>query len=309
MSSTWSDTDATFPWFEPVTCQAPGIDALTLIESPRAVAQPASAEPVPEQQEPTALASVESPATEPLPPDSTDDANDPPTAESPIVSPENSAGLSRPAAFRAAWEVDSLGLPPVCRDIVDKVSADLYSICQHLTPDPDANRNLLSIDSCARGEGRTTVALALAYGFAQIGKRILLVDADFGHPNLATQLGLAVSQGWEHSVRDELPVHECCIQSIGDGFSVLPLGHAGLEVHDLPTLQRIQEILLELSEHFDAVVLDHGPGEHAWMSIPPQKLRGHVVVRSLRQTSSEPFQELLDRNPAAHSRKRSHQCR
>ena len=199
------------------------------------------------------------------------------------------------ASFRAVWEVDCLGLPPVCRKIVETVGTDLQRVCQQLSPTPGTRRNLVSIDSCSRGEGRTTVALALAHGLAQAGQKIALVDADFGHPRLASELGLAIRQGWEHSVLHGLPIQECCIYSIGDGFTVLPLGSAGLEVNDLMTLQRIQGILQELSEHFDRVLLDQGPGGQIWVALPPQRLLAHVLVRSLRQTSAGELQRMLDR--------------
>jgi Mrp family chromosome partitioning ATPase len=205
------------------------------------------------------------------------------------------AGAERQDRFRPAWEVDSLGLPPVCRQVVERVSAELSSVCQFLRPANGAARNLVSIDSCTRGEGRTTIAIALAHALAQQGQRILLVDADFGHPNLATQLGLAVSQGWENSVTGDLPVQDCCIYSIGDGFAVLPLGCAGLEVQDLETLQRIQELLLDVSAHFDRVVLDQGPGGHSWVGLPPQRLLAHVVVRSLRTTANKQLQRFVHR--------------
>ena len=199
------------------------------------------------------------------------------------------------ATFRPVWEVDCLGLPPICRQIVETVAADLQRLCGHLSPASDGRRNLVSIDSCTRGEGRTTLALALAHGLAQTGQKILLVDADFRHPSLASQLGLAIRQGWEQAVRDGLPIPECCIHSIGDGFTVLPLGSAGLEANDLRTLQRIQDIWEELTGHFDRVLLDNGPGGHTWVALPPDRVQAHVVVRSLRQTSASERQRMLDR--------------
>ena len=204
---------------------------------------------------------------------------------------------TREVDFRPAWEVDSLGLPPICRQIVEHVSAGLSDVCQFLQPDHGEPRNLVSIDSLEREEGRTTLALALAHALAQQGQRILLVDADFSHPQLATALGLAVSQGWENAVSGELSVQDCCIYSIGDGFAVLPLGRGGLVVEDLQTLQRIQSLLQDLSTHFDRVILDQGPGGHGWVSLPPQRLLAHVVVRNLRTTSNESLQRFLHRIP------------
>src|SRR5690606_32371784 len=48
----------------------------------------------------------------------------------------------------------------------------------------------LLVTSAGPGEGKSTAALTLARNFAQLGKRVLLIEADLRNPSLHRTLGL-----------------------------------------------------------------------------------------------------------------------
>jgi len=59
----------------------------------------------------------------------------------------------------------------------------------------DAGCRVIGVTSAQPGEGKSTVALSLACSLSQLGKRVLLIDADMRRPSLGTRLGLKPSPG------------------------------------------------------------------------------------------------------------------
>ena len=49
----------------------------------------------------------------------------------------------------------------------------------------------LVITSTTRNEGKSTTSLALAINFAQMGQRVLLIDADMRNPTVHKLLGIS----------------------------------------------------------------------------------------------------------------------
>jgi tyrosine-protein kinase Etk/Wzc len=117
----------------------------------------------------------------------------------------------------------------------------------------------LGVTSALRGEGRTTIALALAAVQArQFGRRALLVDADFDHPSLGEMFGFAGKPGLAEVTTGELSV-DTAVREIGEGVALLPAGvktkHRSRMVRELLST----DLLDELATNYEVAIVDLPP--------------------------------------------------
>jgi chromosome partitioning protein len=119
----------------------------------------------------------------------------------------------------------------------------------------------LAIVSPKGGVGKTTLALNLAYSFAQLGKRTLLIDSDpqggIGN-SLASRTRRPV--GLSTALRGQ-PIEECLIQTKNSQLSILPVGPVPwAEVSDWCTQLAdpaiFGRLLAPIESEFDIAIID-----------------------------------------------------
>ncbi len=118
----------------------------------------------------------------------------------------------------------------------------------------------LMVTSSVQGEGKSTTALALAINFAQLGKRVLLVDADMRNPSLHKALGITNDRGLSNYLSGEGTRDQLIRKTTISGLALLTAGPTPPSPVDLlmgPKLVRLLEKSAEMG--FDQVVLDAPP--------------------------------------------------
>lgn len=132
------------------------------------------------------------------------------------------------------------------------------------------------------GEGKTTVSINLAVGMAQIGRRVLLIDADLHRPNLHRHLGIGATPGLSDLLRAEVADQAAfaqaiasCLQSVPtyESLAVIPGGSRSSNPGDLLESPRLAHLLTTLRPDYDLIVLD-GPPALAYADA--LALGGHV---------------------------------
>ena len=227
---------------------------------PEAEEDPAPAPDPPPAADP-APAAESAPAADPGPaPDPTPPAPDPPPAAS-VASPVDAAPR-RPLPGPVP-----LGVPPEASVLLDarpEVALDPAS----LSPTRFARDlpRVMAIANQKGGVGKTTTAVNLGAGLAELGYRVLVVDLD-PQGNATTGLGIN-PRNLESSVYDvmmhDVPLDDCVEPTSLRNLFVCPatIDLAGAEIELVPAFSRelkLRRALEPVLEDFDFVVIDCPP--------------------------------------------------
>ena len=114
----------------------------------------------------------------------------------------------------------------------------------------------LGITSAIRGEGRTTVAIAMAMiQRKDYGRRTLLLEMDFDNPTLAGQLGVERWPGLAELVRGEATLPDV-VHPFADGIAAVTMG-AGPGAAPRTVIELLRSgVLQDLGQEFDVLVGD-----------------------------------------------------
>jgi len=140
-----------------------------------------------------------------------------------------------------------------------------------------------------RGDGRTFVALNLAAAFSQLNKKVLVLEADFRFPSLATMLG-AESKVGVTSLLKGLGTVDGAVREFGQRLHVLPAGEATSGAAELVASNGFSQLLAGLKQKFDLLLILAPPTEPHVDSVALARLCDlHLLVANYRSTSKASF--------------------
>jgi capsular exopolysaccharide synthesis family protein len=128
-------------------------------------------------------------------------------------------------------------------------------------------------------EGKSTVVANLGVVLAQMGVRVLLIDADFRKPRLHTIFGLEPQRGLIDILKAmqagaKETESETCIRATElSGLSVLPAGGSTSESTSLLYGDRLAKLIERLRDQYDTLLVDTPP----MLEIPDARIIGRVV--------------------------------
>ncbi len=190
---------------------------------------------------------------------------------------------------RPALEIDAVRWPAVVLQLLEQHASAFAGLVDEVRSECAAGHNVIGITGAHRGEGRTTFALCLASQLCKHLDKVVILDADFASPKLAQQLSLRIEAGWEAVLADGQSVWESMIESTADRLAIVPLAPANAVAVDENDHYRITAVLQELSERFDAVVVDGGTIELAsesrdWKLQTTSGINGWIVAHDVRRS-------------------------
>ncbi len=121
----------------------------------------------------------------------------------------------------------------------------------------DEHKTIL-ITSPHTGEGKTTIASSLAYYMTNLGKKVLLVDADTISPSVAGVTVVDSTPGLFELLAGKNDIEEV-IKTDQKGLHVLPAGEPDETMSDLLLNEKLKDIVDALAKHFDYIIIDSAP--------------------------------------------------
>ena len=174
----------------------------------------------------------------------------------------------------AYLKVPFLGLIPKLPDDTTPLEADLYThnnprstvaeavrslrALLEMSPSGAAPRRLLVTSSVAR-EGKTSTTLRLGVAYAQMGRKVVVIDADLRRPRLHKVFGEDNSIGLTSYLLGAARSTEISTPTAVPNMRVIFSGSSTDTPAELLASEKMPVLLDELQEQFDVVILDTPP--------------------------------------------------
>jgi len=127
----------------------------------------------------------------------------------------------------------------------------------------DEKCKIVGITSAQPGEGKSTTAINLAYSFAELGHKVLLVDADLRRPSIADKLNLSLGTGLGELLTDSNDISAAIqhYQNDSGTFGFDTIGGSGFfeNASELLSSRRFTSFIETLRENYEYVFFDLPP--------------------------------------------------
>ncbi|KFN45092.1 GumC family protein [Arenimonas oryziterrae] len=118
----------------------------------------------------------------------------------------------------------------------------------------------LLVTSATPSEGKSTTALTLAKNFAQLGKRVLLIDADLRNPSLHRALGAENSHGLSNLLAGASKVTQTIVTSPEiPNLSFITSGPLPPNPAELLMGSKLMSLLTVAAQKYDQIIVDGPP--------------------------------------------------
>ena len=149
-------------------------------------------------------------------------------------------------------------------------------------PEEDTECKIVGVTSAQPSDGKSTIALNLAYSLAELGKRVLLIDADMRRASIHEKIDIEKTPGLSNLL-DDLNSIQTTLQKYTSSksateFFVIPSGDMPDNPSELLSSRRMAALLNRLSKSFDYVVVDLPPVGAVIDAVSVAKLVDGMIV-------------------------------
>ncbi len=115
------------------------------------------------------------------------------------------------------------------------------------------------ITGANQSEGKTTTAVNLAVTFAQLGEKVLVIDADLRRSNVHHCFGMTRKNGLSDVLCGLWELEQAIRKNIVPGLDVLPAGQIPPNPSELLASDNMKDVLAKLSQSYDYIFIDTPP--------------------------------------------------
>ncbi|WP_312470557.1 CpsD/CapB family tyrosine-protein kinase [Neobacillus sp.] len=123
----------------------------------------------------------------------------------------------------------------------------------------DEEIRTIMVSSSGPAEGKSTTAANLAVTFAQLGKKVLLVDADLRKPTVHHTFGADNLFGFTTVLTKQRTLVKTVVDTEEEDLYVLTSGPIPPNPAELLSSKSMQQFMEEAKEHFDYIIMDTPP--------------------------------------------------
>jgi len=158
----------------------------------------------------------------------------------------------------------------------------------------DTPPRVILVTSSVPSEGKTTVALSLAYSAAAANERVLLMDCDLRHPSASRHFKLPDARGLTALLRAQAESENVYVRGPLPSLTILPAGTTTRHPPDVLGSERLRQLLGTLRQSYDAIYIDAPPVTPVLDSVVLAKLAVKVVfVVAWRRTPRDLVQRAV----------------
>jgi capsular exopolysaccharide synthesis family protein len=160
----------------------------------------------------------------------------------------------------------------------------------------------LLVTSPSAGEGKTTSAMELAHNISQLGKRVLIIDADLRNPSLHRLFNADNQVGLSNILAGASDARPAVQKTREPNLSVMTSGPLPPSPPELLAGDALPELLERLRGEFDMIVLD-GPPVLGLADAPllAHRAEATLLIAAAEATRGDALRGALQRLLAAHA--------
>jgi succinoglycan biosynthesis transport protein ExoP len=110
---------------------------------------------------------------------------------------------------------------------------------------------VIALTSLGQGEGKTLLAVSLAWAFSRVSKKVLIVDGNFSNQNISNvSKGQVMLEPLLLNPNQPFPVAD------KDVISILGKSGGDTSVNEIATEEQVQQLMVRLKNHFDVIIIE-----------------------------------------------------